>query len=137
MNALARRVIAGHIGATDPQLERNIRRRLADHLVATAGRRGISVAADLSQLYRPEWLGRGFRWHDGLHARLAVPGDIAHVESAFARAGDIETGGTRCGRGSSTRPTASSSRPRAPASRSPMRSRSRRRTRRASHSRTR
>lgn len=87
VHSLARRAISRHLSHTDPQLDRDLRRRLADHLLATARRRGISVAADLSLLSRPISVGRGFRWHDGMHARLGRREDAPQVQSALEAAG--------------------------------------------------
>ncbi len=87
MQYLPRRAILGLLSRTDPQLDRDVRRRLADHLVGAAVTRGVAVSADLSVLTRNQPMSKLYRWHEDFSVRPAFAHDGGIVRDVLCGAG--------------------------------------------------
>ncbi|MFA4929171.1 MAG: ATP-binding protein [Patulibacter sp.] len=98
MHALVRRAVHGHLLATRPERERELRRRIADHLFARAAAGEPRLTIDLAELIRSPTVRWGFGAEGavGLHADALRPGELDDLPDAvLARGSDVWWAATR------------------------------------------
>lgn len=98
MHELVRRAVHGHLLATRPERERELRRRIADHLFARAAAGEPRLTIDLAELIRSPTVRWGFGAEGaiGVHADALRPGELDDLPDAvLARGSDVWWAATR------------------------------------------
>jgi hypothetical protein len=89
LHELVRRTLRADFRHRDPERERELRRRIADHLYAQAGRYGALVAIELSHLIENPTIRWGFGWEGSIDHRI----DVVHAGDAEQAAAELEARG--------------------------------------------
>jgi hypothetical protein len=89
LHELVRRTLQADFHQRDPERERELRRRIADHLYAQAQRQGPLVAIELAHLIENPTIRWGFGWEGSIDHRIDVvrPGDAERAAAELAARG--------------------------------------------------
>ena len=89
LHELVRRAVRADLRRRDPELERDLRRRIADHLHARAVAGNLLLAIDLAALIETPILRWGFGWEGSARYRIDAvrPGDAAVAERFLCERG--------------------------------------------------